>query len=361
MSVNVEYPSEYFKESITAKGAITAKVDFTADPDTGLTPLHHLISNNNQVEIKRIAASNPAEVAEVVKENDILHLCESVTVFKVLHNCYHNANKDYDLSHFEDAIAAISGTSLSCYAHRVKADDKVDQTVKKQLTTRGLRNFLNSVSWTPGKSLRQEKLTPGVETLVYMTDFISKYYDKEDFFAIDEEDGSTPLHELIEGDNLGPFLYAVKAFDLENLGKCVDGNGNTLLNWAFQHGYKKVAEYLITTEGLPINDKHNDDGVNSAGSLVKCFDAKQLRGQYYVNMIDESKLKDPKLSYLNHARGTKYDLSEVTHMSDKLLDSGTGTKGESYRSIIEANAAAIKVAEEKARAALEKAKAAVKA
>lgn len=350
MSISVEYPSEYYKDSITAKGAIEAKVNFAADPVTGDTPLDYLVDNSNQTELKRIIASHPAEVAEIVEDRGLLGICNSVAVFKLLHNCCHSVNKDYKISHFEEAIGTVTGASMCQYAHRVKSDDKVDKNLKDQLTTRGLRNFINNITWSPGKTLNKEKLTPAAECLIYMTDFISTYYDKSDFFEVCEEDGSTPLHELVKSDNLGRFLYVIKAFELDKLEECVDGKGNTLLNWAIQHNAKKIVEYLITTEELPINDEHNDDGINSAGSLFASFSDKNLRLQDYINMIDESNLEDPKLSYLNHARGTKLDLSEVTQMSDKLLEAPTGVKGESYRMLIDANAKMLAAAEEKAQA-----------
>jgi hypothetical protein len=135
---------------------------------------------------------------------------------------------------------------------------------------------------------------------------------------------------------------------------------NTLLNLAIQSDAKKIVEYLITTEGLSVNDKHNDEGVNSACSLFVGFSSKNLRLQHYIDMIDESKLKDPKLSYLNYAGSTALDLSNVTQMSDKLLATGTGVKGQSYRMRIDDNAKMLAAAKEKAKVALAKAQAALK-
>lgn len=359
MSFNVEYPSEYYKEVISAKGLVSdqVKVDFTKDKNTKKTPLHLLAEGGNSLEVKRLCNEYPDQVFELLKKYPgIMSNCGTAAVFKLLHNCYHSLNKNYETSHFEDSIGITTGAQLSYHVHRVKSDDESEQSLQSSLTTKGLRNFINNIPWSSGKTLVKggKDFTPAQENLIYLTDFCSKYYDKDSFFEIGD-DGLTPLHELVESDNLGRFIYVVKVFELDNLDKCVDYQGNTLLNWAAQCGCKKILEYLIESEGLSVNDEPNKEGCNTACSIVKNYTLFPVRAQHYVDMVDESGLKDPKFSVLNYAsKISKLNFSTIKTMPEKLMKMGTGIKGETYNSVLEANAKAVKALEEKNKAALEK-------
>lgn len=328
--IEVKYPSEYFKATLSAREHITNVEPNMASLD-GVNPLTHLIAQGNEAEIKFLARNHHAKLVKAIEEIDALSLKTTNGIFKILHDALHRAKDGYTMQAFEHSFASISGVSATHYIARV-VKDKTKEEIKSELTGLGFYNFAKSVSWTENSLVLNDKgeFSSGNSYLLACIHFFREH---ETNFFYKSPNGLTVFHELATSDkNLGKIAALTRLFNI-NLTKCVNDFNETVLTVAIVNKNKKIVKWFFDRYGDDvINDAYceptdNCISYNSACYLIMNAHLLGPHVQEWVDCIDESDLEDPKKSCLNFYRsGSKFNLKKMKLMADDLLEEDSKIK-----------------------------------
>lgn len=345
MSVTITCPSEYFKQTMSAKDIISE--DFTPDftPNKqGVNPLHNLIFNENVEEIKRlISHKTRKDFKEMVLEamgDDaaILRKVDSAIIFKILHDAWYKTRQSYTFEMFESAFGIVTGAAMMCYIATVKKHHSDDE-IKECLSGLSFYKFGYNLIWSPKTLIPTDKgFSAGNVYLkvasTFLKDYLGPYAKNKSKYQFKNESGNTILHELVKSDkHLGKLIFLVEFFKLK-VTDFINEDGDTVLKTAFMSGAKKNAEWLMMHLDNAINDQYGNDGMNSACALVTNFASFTARGNEYAKHIDESSLDDVELSVLNHMVSDKFDASLITPMRDELLEKKVGGRPVKYGQLL---------------------------